>query len=142
MLAAAEREDVAGLVLWDPILDGRAYLKELAADQRRSAAVMETDTDLGSVPEALGFPLTSDLSASIGRVSLAAVSRRPAPHILVIDSRPEWRDLGISHALTRLGARVETRHLPGPPIWTDQQTALVSPSILQSIVAWTIETFP
>jgi alpha/beta superfamily hydrolase len=141
MLAAAEREDLAGLILWDPILDGRAYLEELAAEQRRNAASAVTRSNTGNVTEALGFPLTPELATSIGCVSLASVSGRLAPHILIVDSSRTRRDTGISDALARLGARVDTRHLPGPPVWTEEQIALIPNAILESIMAWNMSHF-
>jgi pimeloyl-ACP methyl ester carboxylesterase len=141
-LAAAGRGDVAGLVLWDPILNGSAYLDELRAGQGHSADSSRTFAGPGRMTGALGFPLTSELSTSIGRVSLAAIGCRPAPHVLVIESQPGGSHTGVCDALTRLGARVETRHLPSPPIWTKDPTMLVPGPILQAIVSWTIERFP
>jgi hypothetical protein len=143
MRAAAARTDVAGLVMWDPIHDGQAYLDELARAQPRRGNGLAPDGPDGDEPgEVQGFPLTAELAAEFRQIALAAVQRPLASHILVIDGRQEAGSTVMSEALVRLGARVETRHVPGPPLWTQDQTALVSNPILQSILAWVVEWLP
>ncbi len=93
------------LVLWDPIVDGGAYLDELAdmharylhdelGDARARAAITRTEGR-----EALGAALPPPLVAELRALDLVAEPPR-ADHLTVISTRP-------SPALERLRARTE-----------------------------------
>lgn len=108
---AAERapRELAELVLWDPIVDGRVYLSELrdahAAYMRED--LMEWKAAATSPPEALGFPLSDALRATLAALDLSA--RKPRTRRMsVVASKPP----GQVPALDRFRAALERWSLP------------------------------
>ena len=119
-LLAAQRGDVERLVLWDPILDGTAYLKELRSAQeswlrdhaqgRRGAAEGEP------LREALGFSIPPALASSVERLRF------------VPDDWPSDKALVVDH-----------RSFPGAPVWVHEDgvnRTLVPHAVLESITSW------
>ena len=83
------------LVLWDPVVAGRAYLSELGAQHEAYMRdeIGPTWTDRrgmrpdGSPMEALGAPISAALAAELAAIDLASVT--PAmDHCTVIQTRP------------------------------------------------------
>jgi pimeloyl-ACP methyl ester carboxylesterase len=80
------------LVLWDPVVDGGAYLGELGAAHRRYM-----DAEMGEgravadgegMTEALGTPITAALAAGMRGIDLAATELR-ADHLTVVSTARE-----------------------------------------------------
>ena len=144
MLAAIRHGDVAGLVMWDPIHDGQAYLKELAlAREQQRVAPGAPRSGAGELTEVLGFPVPAGLSAEFGDISLSRVQRCPAPRVLVIDSGRPGGSEPVVQTLTGLGARVDARHVPGAPTWAyDRAAPMANPRLLRSIATWANESLP
>jgi len=40
MMVGTERDDITGMVLWDPIVNGRAYIQELTTLHREMLAIL------------------------------------------------------------------------------------------------------
>lgn len=142
-LAAAERGDIEGVALWDPIVDGTAYLGELAAARTglRVTAGRAASGAATEPTEIQGFPLTPTLAADFRRLTLERLARRPAPRVLLVDDREPRAALSLAPGLEHLGARVDVKHLPGFPIWIEEHKGLVPSATLQSITAWALEVF-
>ena len=125
-LLAAERKDIEHLVLWDPILDGAAYLRELQSSQE---AWLRDHAHRGSPPrsaepprEALGFPIAPGVAASLDRLRLSGESW-PASQVLVVD----------------------LRSFPGAPVWSHADglgRSLVPHGALESITSWLASACP
>ncbi len=125
-LLAGQRGDVERLVLWDPVLDGAAYLRELQATHEawlrdhthRRRRPSEEDRPL----EALGFPLPAGLTASIERLRLTGADW-PSANVLVIDQRS----------------------FPGAQVWLHSDglnRTLVPHGVLESITSWLAKACP
>jgi pimeloyl-ACP methyl ester carboxylesterase len=124
-LAAAARDDVERLVLWEPVREGARYLEEGRADQRawadlyaawrrlRRAAVDDPGDEI------LGYRVTEPMRASISAVDLATLPRT-APHALVIERTAVPADGGLRGVLEARGARVHHEVLAEPEIWKQQ----------------------
>ncbi len=142
-LAAAERGDIEGVALWDPIIEGTAYLDEIAAARpgRRATGVRTVSNgEAAAEPtEVQGFPLTPTLAADFRRLTLARLARRPAPRVLLVDHREPPATLPLAQGLERLGSRVDVQHLPGFPIWIEEHKGLVPSAVLRSITSWAVE---
>lgn len=123
---AAQRGDVERLVLWDPILDGAAYLRELRVAHEawlRDHAQRRNGAGEGApLLEALGFPIPPGLSASLERLRFNR-PEAPSANVLVIDHR--------SH--------------PGAEVWLHQDglnRTLVPQEVLGSITSWLSSACP
>jgi alpha-beta hydrolase superfamily lysophospholipase len=121
---AAQRRDVERLVLWDPILDGSAYLGELraahAAWLREHAQHRNGPGEEDPLREALGFPVPPGLAASLERLRLTGADG-PSANVLVIDHRS----------------------FPGAQVWLHQDglnRTLVPQAVVESITSWLAST--
>jgi pimeloyl-ACP methyl ester carboxylesterase len=141
---AIRHDDVAGLVMWDPVHDGSVYLNELARAREQQRVEPGTPrTGPGELTEVLGFPVPAGLSAEFRDISLSRIERCPAPRVLVIDSGTPGGSDPVVRALSGLGARVDARHVPGAPTWAYHPAApMTNPALLQSIAAWAGEWLP
>lgn len=139
-LAASARDDVASLVLWAPVFDGRAYLRELRAlqvDLLKFAYVQpDPGTEHDAAAEVLGFPLPDPLRAELERLDLLAQAECRAREILIIDG--DTSDAApLERRLRATGANVESRAVPGPRIWLAEPfRSLVPHRVIESIVQW------
>jgi uncharacterized protein len=142
MMSGAERGDVAGLVLWDPVVSGKAYVQEMRTVHRErlgfSPPRSKRGLRNGHSIEVLGFPLTGLVCADLERVHLPAIRRKPADKTLVIESDERKDTQGLRDLLESTGARVEHQRLHGPRIWLpDREGGLLVPhQILQAVVSW------
>lgn len=141
--AACVRDDVASLVLWAPVFDGAAFLRELRqlqAELLRFAYVRPAPgTERDAAAEVLGFRLPAHLREELERLDLLAHGTCRAPQVLIIDHDTA----GIAPLEQRLrasGVRVETRAVAGPRIWLSESfRALVPHQTLETIVQWLSE---
>jgi uncharacterized protein len=135
------------LVLWDPIIDGAAYLTELAhahitesaavygarwliENRLRDRALVESDT------EAIGFPLTPILKSQLRQMSLTSFN---ATHAGRVDLFCESATGSISELQQRLvsnGIDVSTHWIPTEIDWMTTEamnTSLVPVQALEQI---------
>jgi exosortase A-associated hydrolase 2 len=147
-MVGAERGDIDGLVLWDPIINGKTYLDELKTLHRQmlrtAHVVVKHDRLDENVTEVLGFPLTSHLMAELENIDLLMIKRKPAANVLILRSHPQAGMEGLRDHLKTMGAEVEYRHLPSPQLWKwieDFGKILVPHQTLQSVVAWVSEVY-
>jgi len=89
---------VNSLVLWDPVVDGRAYLDELYAASRVvptadgqlvSRPLVLRPSDLGGGYEILGFPLTAGMARELKELNLVALTPDLLRRTLVVLSEPQ-----------------------------------------------------
>jgi len=84
MMVGAEQSGIEGMVLWDPVINGRAYIEELKAlhqeQQWRYIAKNHNHPKGEGLIEILGFPLTDFMLADLKRIDLLAIQHKPANH--------------------------------------------------------------
>lgn len=149
---ASERLCPRHLVLWDPVVDGAAYLRELAGAHRTymKAELGEIAwgdrlrVDANGVPEeALGTPITPSLASGLTSIDLTRALPR-AEHISVICTCE-------SAATTKLRERwseataVSWLDMPATVIWNSDaalNNAIVPIDIVHAIVARVEELSP
>ena len=112
--AAAQPVGLAGLVLWDPVIDGRAYLAELA---EAHAAHLYDDPKLlaGSAPrgpgaplgEALGIAIAAVLEADMRALDLTALDHKPARKVLVLGKPLKGAAAKLDAQLRTLGCTLD-----------------------------------
>ena len=140
--------DIDGLVLWDPVVNGRAYLQELHTLHRamlqyayvRPQRIPESELP----PEILGFPLSTTLRQEIEAIDLLALRHPPARRICVLESAGEAALVALRTRLERLGNAVQYTCLPDPQLWEwveDVNKVVVPPRLLQVIVSWLAEVY-
>ena len=127
-LRAATRTQVAGVVLWDPVVVGSAQLDGAHAARNGTGARV---VELGGVPISSG--LQNDLHA-------LDLSRTPIPRhlsclVAVSDDAPRYR--GLCDRLTRDGAEVTYQCVPGDGRWSEFDnwgSALIPQALIKVIV--------
>jgi alpha/beta superfamily hydrolase len=137
------------LVMWDPVVDGAAYLRELAA-QHRAYMQLEMGRDRpdrlrtradGTPLEALGTPIGDALAAQLGAIDLAAGSPgAEQTTLLTTRTTPELERL-----YERLPASARWIQLNESPAWnTDAalNSMTVPMDIVRALVARLEETSP
>ena len=149
MMVGAARGDVDGMVLWDPVVSGQAYVEELEAlhhEMLRYAHVKpRTRIDRQEHTERLGFPLTDRLLTDLKNIDLLAVEQKPANRILVIESHEEAGQQSLREHLQRIDVHVAYQHTPNPELWTWIENfgkVRVPHQILQSVISWISEVYP
>lgn len=106
-------------VLWDPVVDGPAYLRELRREHRsmlRSAHVSPRRDRFGGEEEALGFPLPSAFVEELEGLALHRLERAPAPRVLLVDSTSQGSLDPLATSWGRSGT-VRCHHAAEPPPW-------------------------
>ena len=147
MASARATSAPSQLVLWDAVVDGPAYLEELADAHAAETKVLHgTPPGAGKRPpvgpdgatEALGFPLTPSLQSQIRGVSVSVFAASRASGIHIIDGGPGEEPVlaggrvgtvDTPVTVTRIGARIS---------WASDEamdTAIVPMDALQAVVA-------
>ena len=136
--AAAARDDVDTLILYAPIFDSGALVREWRRLAQASAArpgELESD-DERSATEIQGFPLTIALQEEL----LALVPTRPNPslrRVLVLATGTDVAAHDFVPRLQEYGAEVTLEHPAEASIWQhDPMEAMVPFKLLRRIVAW------
>jgi pimeloyl-ACP methyl ester carboxylesterase len=140
-LAGARRNDIDALALWDPVIDGGAYIDEASGAHREMMRQYYPQEDGPAndepIREVLGFALAHHLLGELVEVNLLAIRKKPAERILMIESdrAAAWQRL---HEHFRvLGVECQLQQVPGPQLWKeDMNRVLVPGAILDTIVSW------
>jgi pimeloyl-ACP methyl ester carboxylesterase len=145
MIAGARGADFDSLVLWDPVVDGGSYLKELRQlQQEMSCFRLKPPVGRKSADglEILGFQMPQRLCSELGEINLLNIAKAPAKNVLVMESSQlQGGRIDLKEHLGRRAMRLEHRRLDSPQIWlpTPNGSLLVPFPLLQSLVSWTCE---
>jgi hypothetical protein len=128
--------------LWDPISEGKTYLKGLQALQKEMLRFRTKPVrafKFQNYLELLGFPLSGFLYSELQKIDLGTIARKPANNVLILRSEPTPGGDPLKDFLTRTDARVERQQLDVPQIWlpTANGSLLVPRQALQAVVSWT-----
>ena len=127
-LAAAGRDDIDQVVLWDPVVRGSDYVTEVTEGRPMGA---------DRAVQVLGFPLTAGMQAELGAFDLRAVGGPSGSGRLVVVSqdRAEYAEFG---RLPVPGVRVKYQLVPSEGNWNEVDAfggALIPVLLIQAIVA-------
>ena len=146
-VVAAERGDVASLVLFSPCVSGGGYVSEVT---RLHTLYTRIEPHVGNAPrpsadgaEALGMFLPRALMNELSTLDLLQGTRRPAPRALVIDGgNLPGRDALVSR-LRELGAETELQGHPGHKfLVTVSHRQVVPAEVLGAIASWLDRVHP
>jgi pimeloyl-ACP methyl ester carboxylesterase len=152
LAAARQALRLRHLLLWDPVVDGAAYLRELATLHRDYMRVEMGTTGWedrlrlspeGFPEEALGAPVTPALRAELAALDLAAATLR-ADHVTVVATRTSP---GLERLKARLASVAAARwiEITSTVPWNSDEglnAAVVPMDIVQSLVARIEEVSP
>lgn len=140
-LAGKDRRDVDSVVLWDPVVTGAAYLKELQSmhleylEQEFGADFDPAGVSASS--EVLGFPLTDTLVRGLTAADLTAMTSCSTRKAALIVTHPGEAYQRLRARLTGLGVAVTYQEVVAEKWNSDDamNAALVPNELLQAIVA-------
>lgn len=131
--AARHKSEIDKLVLWDPIVKGDAYLRELRVLEDERVAKVGTppgeDIDGDDTGRFLGFDMVARLAKDIRGVDLASSLPNVAAPTLVLSTQ--------TTAYTGLDVGIE--HLPAAAVWLEPTRAgagVIPIDVLQRIAGW------
>lgn len=138
--AAAARGDVSRLVLWDPIVDGAAYVAELEALAEVPAGTGARGAmDSADTWGVMGFPVTAGFRRELATLESGRVTTAPAAKALVIAAAARPADPQLEAALRAAGSTTTYRLLPSEGSWGEVDnygSALIPQQIVQGIVQY------
>jgi pimeloyl-ACP methyl ester carboxylesterase len=133
-LAAAP---LAALALWDPVMDGHAYLAAALDLQQRRHHMQQRVNDAGPF-EVLGHRWSATLGAQLRALKVTEIQPSPATNMLLVDTLQSHHEALLAPWRQR-GAAFEYRALQAPDLWSgDGQVALVPTGVVQAIAAWLV----
>jgi alpha-beta hydrolase superfamily lysophospholipase len=127
--AAAER-----LALWSPFASGRAYVRELKAIARLNDEGADED---GPGINAEGHVVTEETVTALMQWSIVRMTRRPAPHLVLLERDDRHADVAIDTHLRALGSRVDRLSVPGTAeMLLPPHLAKIPEHALDTLVNW------
>ncbi|MEM1140296.1 MAG: alpha/beta hydrolase [Pseudomonadota bacterium] len=144
-------ERPAGLILWDPVVEGTAYLQDLARAHDKTLAYFfdrpETPenalADTGPLTEAIGFELGPDFAPSLAPIDLRSLAAKPARKALVIAGHDPQTDRALEASLNDAGTGVRWEVEQDDMSWNSDQAmnAFVVPAktvetIVEAVATW------
>lgn len=148
MMVGGNHEDVEGMVLWDPVINGRDYVAELKAQHQihliRNEGLSQNLAQDNEDEEVIGFNLTRSFLAELQSINLLSVSSPHAKKILFIQSPESPLEGDVERQMRKTHPLVQFQHLPSNAIGIkgNASTRKVVPQrIIESVVSWTSEVF-
>lgn len=139
---ALQRNDIEKVVLWDPVLEGLAFLEELLAPAS-PLPTLHTASDgfpmEGGVVETMGFLLTPKGREGIQTV-LPSLIRAGLPPVLLLSTIPESKRYAeVERALAAANVEWTSETVPGPEAWVEEEnfgTSGMPVSAIRRITEW------
>jgi esterase/lipase len=141
LLNATQQAAVKRLVLWDPVLKGKAYLDgliSLSEELLRFRPKPRKNERPEWPKDIIGFPMTQELYDDINGIDLISKLEMSAKNILIVETEKDGSQSGLKRALEDAGACVDLQHVDGPQIWepTVDGSVQVPAAVLQTVTAW------
>lgn len=141
--AAAGRNDVPALLLWAPILSGKAFLREMqmlhVSGQRLPVSGKRADLP-GPAPgdaEAAGFVLSASTMAALRELDLLKLNRPPAPSAFIVDRDDLPEDNRLGQKLELLGVKLRRERIQGySAMMQDPHRALSPRPVFEAMAGW------
>ncbi len=140
LLAGLKRPDVNAVVLWEPIVNGAAYLDELR--EAHESKLMYLHSKEGVVKEEnksefLGFKVSDTFMNDLRGLDLLALQDGFKGKLYIIEGEAKPPVAQLKSKLEGQGSNVVYQQAEGPTIWVeDPDKALVPNAVLQAMVTW------
>jgi len=124
--AARQPDDIEGMVLWDPVVAGSSYLRELLATEAWTAEGPVPPPARDSLPggghEVQGFVLTAAMQHELRRLELAPLVCELPPRLLTVATGPLPEAEALRRALqARPGDAGEIEEIHSLPAWLEDR---------------------
>ncbi len=145
---ANRRQDVAGVVLWEPITNGEAYLREMDDAHQSRLSYFLTDPIHASglaegMTEVLGFLLSATMRSEIQQLNMFDfIQSSGYSYVLIIEKTTTEAVIHLRDYLQSCSFQVTYECLDDPAIWgEDPDKALIPGQTLKAITTWFNEKF-
>jgi hypothetical protein len=123
-LRASQHVQVERLVLWDPIVDGIHYLREMESSHARMFFISPIEPPFPSwrygKEQCWGFPWSESWRSQIAAISPSLlIPRAQKTHIILSATDPVVRNS--SQSWEKLGIRIDLQHVGEPMHWGDER---------------------
>lgn len=122
---ATTRSDVNTTVLWDPVVYGREYMKELyqAQDEidRWLLTPIKRERSPNGPQDLLGFPLSVGMRTTIEAISPKLFSAPTKAHVKLFYSDTSPQQLELQHALHAAGTPFHAETVRGQTPWREDE---------------------
>ncbi len=141
-VAVKRQKEVEALVLWDPVISGPQYLRELHAMEASIALARprEQASQSGDRHEILGFPLTRAMAAEMEALDLLSMVAGLPTRTLTLISCPSPSSDDFASALNGRPDNPPTiEHMSCPPAWLEDRdtgAGAIPVKTLQRIIQW------
>jgi pimeloyl-ACP methyl ester carboxylesterase len=140
-VAARRSKDIDALVLWDPIVSGAEYLRELGvAIQTEPDAPDARSAERAASLEVQGFPLTPSMLRELQSIELnTVISAPPVRSLMLVTQRtPSHGSLGASRTAAGGAASLTLEYMTAECPWAESATisGAVPVPVIQRIVEW------
>lgn len=148
VLAANRCQDVRGLILIAPVINGRRYLRELRTTRLASLLSTSEPPPPATPPdeaaprsrplEVSGFSLSAATLSTLSQIDLMSLDTQPARDTLVIDGASLPTARAWVEALAKLGSGAQYLALPGviEMMITAPQFSVTSPQMVAATSEW------
>ncbi|MEC5216189.1 exosortase A-associated hydrolase 2 [Actimicrobium sp. GrIS 1.19] len=149
MASARTQQPLSRLVLWDPVIDGNAFLAAMAAAHRAARTEsfgarwaierrIRDQADIEASTEVLGFALTARLRAQLAGLGDAQLARTDADQIALLIGPGVPEAEALRQQLARQNKSVSLTTVSTAINWTSNEamdSSIVPPDALKAIVA-------
>ncbi|MFC1814850.1 alpha/beta fold hydrolase [Thermodesulfobacteriota bacterium] len=134
--ASAEGLGIKDLVLWDPVIVGKEYVRELEALHHDFIPDLQVNSKDNDFDEILGYPFPSELRVGIEQINLLTPPHSTAKRTFLIVSEEKREYFQLKTQLTDTGTQFEYRLVQDSGDWgkpEDFDQALLVNDILHKI---------
>jgi alpha-beta hydrolase superfamily lysophospholipase len=138
-LLAAQHLQVADVILVNPVIEGRRYLRELRALAATSVMTAGSEPVANDdVLEAAGFITTAETRTAINEIRLAGDSLQSAPSRVLLFERTDLpHEPSLPQRLQQLGCRLTRLDFPGyADMLRDAHETVVPGKMIQDALSW------
>lgn len=139
--AATDSLHVKSIALWEPIFDGRLYIKELVKTQEDFCHELDRKKckqSRSEIPnEILGFPFTSKLKENLEGIALDHLESSPNIKLLALCNREESLSFTCSRDFTQSHPQTDFHVLADHVVWEEELYKRLIPfNTLQYLAKW------